>query len=66
VVLDEIGELRLDLQAKLLHFLEERRFRRVGGTREITADVRVIALTQPRSAGDGARQEPSATISSTA
>ena len=45
VVLDEIGELRLDLQAKLLHFLEERRFRRVGGTREITADVRVIALT---------------------
>jgi DNA-binding NtrC family response regulator len=45
VVLDEIGELRLDLQAKLLHFLEERRFRRVGGTREITADVRVVALT---------------------
>jgi two-component system, NtrC family, response regulator AtoC len=41
VVLDEIGELRLDLQAKLLHFLEERRFRRVGGTREITVDVRV-------------------------
>ncbi|HLF55855.1 MAG TPA: sigma-54 dependent transcriptional regulator, partial [Thermoanaerobaculia bacterium] len=45
VVLDEIGELRLELQAKLLHFLEERRFRRVGGTREITVDVRVIALT---------------------
>jgi two-component system, NtrC family, response regulator AtoC len=45
VVLDEIGELRLDLQAKLLHFLEERRFRRVGGTREITVDVRVVALT---------------------
>ncbi|MCM2268977.1 MAG: sigma-54 dependent transcriptional regulator, partial [Thermoanaerobaculia bacterium] len=45
VVLDEIGELRLDLQAKLLHFLEERRFRRVGGTREIVADVRVVALT---------------------
>ena len=45
VVLDEIGELRLDLQAKLLHFLEERRFRRVGGTREITVDVRVAALT---------------------
>jgi DNA-binding NtrC family response regulator len=45
VVLDEIGELRLDLQAKLLHFLEERRFRRVGGTREITVDVRVISLT---------------------
>jgi len=45
VVLDEIGELRLELQAKLLHFLEERRFRRVGGTREVTVDVRVIALT---------------------
>jgi len=45
VVLDEIGELRLDLQAKLLHFLEERRFRRVGGTREITVDVRAVALT---------------------
>ncbi len=44
-VLDEIGELPLDLQAKLLHFLEERRFRRVGGTREIVVDVRVIALT---------------------
>jgi transcriptional regulator with GAF, ATPase, and Fis domain len=45
VVLDEIGELRLDMQAKLLHFLEERRFRRVGGTREIQVDVRVIGLT---------------------
>ncbi len=45
VVLDEIGELRFDIQAKLLHFLEERRFRRVGGTREILVDVRVIALT---------------------
>ena len=45
VVLDEIGELQLDLQAKLLHFLEERRFRRVGGTREIVVDVRVVALT---------------------
>jgi transcriptional regulator with GAF, ATPase, and Fis domain len=45
VVLDEIGELKLDVQAKLLHFLEERRFRRVGGTREIAVDVRVVALT---------------------
>jgi len=44
-VLDEIGELPLELQAKLLHFLEERRFRRVGGTREIVVDVRIIALT---------------------
>jgi transcriptional regulator with PAS, ATPase and Fis domain len=45
VVLDEIGELKLDLQSKLLRFLEDRRFRRVGGTREIHVDVRVVALT---------------------
>jgi len=45
VVLDEIAELRLDVQAKLLHFLEERRFRRVGGMREIRVDVRVVGLT---------------------
>jgi len=45
VVLDEIGELHLDLQAKLLHFLEERYFRRVGGVREIHVDVAVVALT---------------------
>lgn len=45
VVLDEIGELKLELQAKLLHVLEERRLRRVGGSREILVDVRVIGLT---------------------
>ena len=45
VVLDEIGELKAELQAKLLHVLEERRLRRVGGSREIFIDVRVIALT---------------------
>ncbi len=45
VVLDEIGELRLDVQAKLLQFLENRRFRRVGGVREIQVDTRVFALT---------------------
>jgi DNA-binding NtrC family response regulator len=45
VVLDEIGELRLDIQAKLLHFLGERRFRRIGSNREIHVDVRVIGLT---------------------
>jgi len=45
VVLDEIGELKLGLQSKLLHFLEERCFRRVGGLREIHVDVCVVALT---------------------
>jgi DNA-binding NtrC family response regulator len=45
VVLDEIGELKLELQAKLLHILEERKLRRVGGSREIHIDVRVIGLT---------------------
>ncbi len=45
VVLDEIGELKLELQSKLLHCLEERCFHRVGGTREIHVDVQVIALT---------------------
>ncbi len=45
VVLDEVGELKLELQAKLLHVLEERRLRRIGGSREILVDVRVISLT---------------------
>ena len=43
--LDEIGELDGNLQAKLLRVLQERTFERVGGTREITVDVRVIAAT---------------------
>jgi two-component system, NtrC family, response regulator AtoC len=45
VVLDEIGEIPLALQAKLLRFLEERTLRRLGGVREISVDVRIIALT---------------------
>ncbi|HET8798293.1 MAG TPA: sigma-54 dependent transcriptional regulator, partial [Thermoanaerobaculia bacterium] len=45
VALDEIGEVPLTLQAKLLRFLEERTFRRLGGTREIAVDVRVLAMT---------------------
>jgi len=43
--LDEIGEFHLPLQPKLLRVLQERRFRRVGGTAEIETDVRVIAAT---------------------
>jgi two-component system, NtrC family, response regulator AtoC len=45
VLLDEVGEIRFDLQAKLLQLLDRRAFRRVGGTREIKVDVRVIAAT---------------------
>jgi len=43
--LDEISELRIDLQSKLLRVVEERSFERVGGTQTIVADVRWIAAT---------------------
>ncbi len=42
---DEVAELSLALQAKLLRFLEERRFKRVGGTRDISVNERIIAAT---------------------
>ena len=45
IFLDEIGELALQLQPKLLRVLEAKRFRRLGGTRELEVDVRLIAAT---------------------
>jgi two-component system response regulator AtoC len=45
VFLDEIGEMTPALQAKLLRFLEEKAFRRLGGSADIHVDVRVIAAT---------------------
>jgi len=44
-LLDEVGELPPELQAKLLRFLEERRFERVGGTDTITVGARIVAST---------------------
>jgi two-component system response regulator AtoC len=43
--LDEIGQLPVPLQAKLLRVLQERRIRRVGGTKEVELDVRILAAT---------------------
>jgi DNA-binding NtrC family response regulator len=45
VLLDEIGEMPLSMQVKLLRVLQERRLRRVGGTGEIPMDVRILAST---------------------
>ncbi|MCP4404427.1 MAG: sigma-54-dependent Fis family transcriptional regulator [bacterium] len=43
--LDEIGELPLLIQVKLLRILQERQFKRVGGTKDISVDVRIVAAT---------------------
>ncbi len=45
IFLDEVGDISLDVQAKLLRVLETGRFRRLGGTEEIAVDVRIIAAT---------------------
>src|ERR1700754_1538895 len=55
LLLDEVGELPLDLQTKLLRVLEEGEFERVGGSHTIKVDVRVIAATN-RNLEDAVRQ----------
>lgn len=45
ILLDEIGELTLDLQVKLLRVLQERKFYRLGGEKEVAVNVRVLAAT---------------------
>ncbi|HTE50863.1 MAG TPA: sigma-54 dependent transcriptional regulator [Kofleriaceae bacterium] len=58
--LDEVAELRPEMQAKLLRVLQERRFERVGGVRTIEVDVRWIAATNrdlPTMMGDGSFRE---------
>jgi DNA-binding NtrC family response regulator len=45
LLLDEISELRLDLQAKLLRAIQEKQFERVGGSQPIRVDVRLVATT---------------------
>ena len=61
IFLDEVGELAPALQAKLLRALQQHEFERVGGTRPIKVDVRVIAATnqdlQARVAAGGFRQD---------
>ncbi|MGH7701101.1 MAG: sigma-54-dependent transcriptional regulator [Gemmatimonadales bacterium] len=45
IFLDEIGDLAIELQPKILKVLETKTFRRLGGTREMTVDVRLVAAT---------------------
>ena len=45
IFLDEIGEMSATMQVKLLRVLQDRRFRRLGGTEEVQADIRIIAAT---------------------
>ena len=45
IFLDEIGDLSMSLQGKLLRFMEEKSFRRVGGVRDLRVSVRVVAAT---------------------
>jgi two-component system response regulator PilR (NtrC family) len=60
IFLDEIGEMATAMQVKLLRVIQDRRFRRLGGTDEVQADVRIIAATNqdlPKMVADGRFRE---------
>jgi two-component system response regulator PilR (NtrC family) len=60
IFLDEIGEMNATMQVKLLRVLQDRRFRRLGGTEEVQADIRIIAATNqdlPKLVADGRFRE---------
>jgi len=57
IFLDEIGDLPIGIQSKLLRVLEERRFDRVGGTQSIEVDVRIVAATNKDLRGAVAAKE---------
>jgi two-component system, NtrC family, response regulator PilR len=60
IFLDEIGEMNATMQVKLLRVLQDRRFRRLGGTDEVQADIRIVAATNqdlPKLVADGRFRE---------
>src|SRR5690606_27328577 len=54
LLLDEVSEMRLDLQAKVLRALQEQEFERVGGTTTVGVDVRIVATTNRDLAAEAA------------
>jgi two-component system response regulator PilR (NtrC family) len=60
IFLDEIGEMNATMQVKLLRVLQDKRFRRLGGTDEVQADIRVLAATNqdlPKRVAEGRFRE---------